>query len=47
MIETECMGLRFTLELPAGEATLLPVAGLVYVKASESDPNAPKDKKGK
>ncbi|GAB1524140.1 hypothetical protein RhiTH_007292 [Rhizoctonia solani] len=37
---------NFTLELPAGEATLLPVSGLVYLKASESDPNAPKDKKG-
>ncbi|KAJ1302652.1 hypothetical protein OPQ81_002969 [Rhizoctonia solani] len=37
---------KFTLELPPGEATLLPVAGLVYVKASESDPNAPRDKKG-
>ncbi|KAH7338840.1 cytochrome-b5 reductase [Rhizoctonia solani] len=37
---------KFTLELPPGEATLLPVSGLVYVKASESDPNAPKDKKG-
>ncbi|ELU40317.1 cytochrome-b5 reductase [Rhizoctonia solani AG-1 IA] len=31
---------NFTLELPAGEATLLPVSGLVYLKASESDPNA-------
>lgn len=41
------LGLRFTLELPKGEATLLPVSGLVYVKASESDPNAPRDKKGK
>ncbi|KAF8600913.1 cytochrome-b5 reductase [Ceratobasidium sp. AG-I] len=37
---------KFTLELPKGEATLLPVSGLVYVKASQSDPNAPKDKKG-
>ncbi|EUC67033.1 NADH-cytochrome b5 reductase [Rhizoctonia solani AG-3 Rhs1AP] len=37
---------KFTLELPPGQATLLPVSGLVYVKASESDPDAPKDKKG-
>ncbi|KAG8763327.1 NADH-cytochrome b5 reductase [Ceratobasidium sp. 423] len=37
---------KFTLELPPGEATLLPVSGLVYVKASESDPNAPRDQKG-
>ncbi|KAL5640234.1 hypothetical protein ACGC1H_007491 [Rhizoctonia solani] len=37
---------KFTLELPPGQATLLPVSGLVYVKASESDPDAPRDKKG-
>ncbi|QRV80378.1 hypothetical protein RhiJN_08393 [Ceratobasidium sp. AG-Ba] len=37
---------KFTLDLPAGTATLLPVSGLVYLKASGSDPNAPKDKKG-
>ncbi|KAG9100951.1 NADH-cytochrome b5 reductase [Ceratobasidium sp. UAMH 11750] len=37
---------KFTLELPPGTATLLPVSGLVYLKASGSDPNAPKDKKG-
>ncbi|KAG9091709.1 NADH-cytochrome b5 reductase, partial [Ceratobasidium sp. 392] len=37
---------RFTLDLPPGTATLLPVSGLVYLKASGSDPNAPKDKKG-
>ncbi|KAB5594574.1 Methylcrotonoyl-CoA carboxylase subunit alpha [Ceratobasidium theobromae] len=37
---------EFTLEFPSGQATLLPVAGLVYVKALESDPRAPKDKKG-
>ncbi|KAG9091577.1 NADH-cytochrome b5 reductase, partial [Ceratobasidium sp. 392] len=37
---------KFTLDLPPGTATLLPVSGLVYLKASGSDPNAPKDKKG-
>jgi cytochrome-b5 reductase len=37
---------KFTLDLPPGTATLLPVSGLVYIKASASDPNAPKDKKG-
>ncbi|KAG8758283.1 NADH-cytochrome b5 reductase [Ceratobasidium sp. 428] len=37
---------KLTFSLPPGSATLLPVSGLVYLKAPGSDPSAPKDKKG-